>query len=350
MRQIHGVVHHYAWGDTRAIPHLLGREVDGRPWAEWWLGTHPGGPARMEDGHALTAVAGELPYMLKVLAAAEPLSLQTHPDAATALAGFEREHAAGLRVDDPARIYKDRSAKPELLCALTPFDALCGFRPVADTLTLLDWLGAHSLAHAVRHDGLPATVAAIYRGEIDTGEVLHVCANHSNEEAQLVTGLAEQYPGDPSAVVTLLLNRVLLQPGEAIYLDAGNLHAYLKGTGVEVMGASDNVVRGGMTRKHVDVEELLRVARIEPLADPVVRPIDEGEGRWRYPTPGAPFELWRIDVASEASLTAEARELLICTDGDANAIRRGQALYLAPGDQVTLEGPSTLFRVTEPRR
>ena len=147
--------------------------------------------------------------------------------------------------------------------------------------------------------------------------------------------------------MTLFLNRVLLQPGEALYLGPGNLHAYLHGVGVEVMGASDNVVRGGLTPKHVDVDELLRVLRFDPLADPVVRPVEVGPGRWRYPTPDAPFEFCRLDVVGRSPHTAIGRELLLCTDGDAGPLHHGEAAYLAPGESVVLEGPSTVFSVGE---
>ena len=352
MRAINGVVQHYAWGDRTFIPALLGVPADGRPWAELWLGTHPGGPATLADGHSLTAVAQELPYLLKVLAAAEPLSLQTHPDAATAAASYAREDAAGIPLHAPHRIYRDGSAKPELLCALTPFDALCGFRPVDQSLRLLDWLDAPELAAFLRLHGLGATVTALYLRRLDIAPVIAACDGHSSIEAQLVAGLAAKYPDDPSVIVTLLLNRVTLQPGDAIFLGPGNLHAYLHGAGVEVMGASDNVVRGGMTPKHMDVEELLTVMRIEPLADPVVRPVEESPGRWRYPTVDAPFELWRFDTAADEVLhhTANSRELLICTSGDADALAHGHAAYLAPGESVRVEGESTVFMVTEPRR
>lgn len=351
MRAVRGVVHHYAWGDPAFLPQLLGDGADGRPWAELWLGTHPGGPATLESGHSLTAVAGELPYLLKVLAAAEPLSLQTHPDARQAAKGYDREDARGIPLHSPHRIYRDRSAKPELLCALTPFDALCGFRPVDATLRLLDWLDAHEMAAFLRLHGLGATVTALYLRHLDTAPVIAACEGHSSVEAQLVGELEARYPGDPSVAVTLLLNRVTLQPGEAIYLGPGNLHAYLRGAGVEVMGASDNVVRGGLTRKHMDVEELLAVLRIEPLADPVVRPLEVQRGRWRYPTPTAPFELWRFDTAADEVLhhTAAARELLLCTNGDADSLAQGHAAYLAPGETIRLEGVSTVFLVTEAR-
>jgi len=349
MRQIRGVAQHYAWGDPTAIPRILGRSADGLPWAEWWLGTHPAAPAHLDGGATLASVAGELPYLLKLLAAAEPLSLQTHPDTATAEAGFAREQAEGIELGDAHRIYRDPFAKPELLCALTPFDTLCGFRPAGDTEALLHRIGADDLALALRHDGLRATVAGLYRGTLDPLPTITACtAQPQLAEAALVTRLDTLYPGEPSVAITLLLNRVLLQPGEAIFLGPGNLHAYLHGVGVEIMGASDNVVRGGLTRKHVDVDELLAVLRFDALPNPVVRPVEELPGRWRYPTPNQPFELWRFEVVGSMPHTARGRELLLCTSGDAGPLHHGEAAYLAPGEMVVLEGPSTVFRVSQP--
>lgn len=349
MHRIEGVVQHYAWGDPHFLPRLLDEDDDGNPWAEWWLGTHPGGPAMIVKDGPLRDTSGDLPYLLKVLTAAEALSLQTHPDAATAQAGYDRENVAGIAIDSPARIYRDPYAKPELVCALTVFDALCGFRPLAATDLLLRTIGAHALADQLRDHGLQATVAALYRGEFPAAPTIAACGAYDTPECTLVRQLAQQYPGEPSVVVTLLLNRVQLQPGEALFLGPGNLHAYLHGAGVEVMGASDNVVRGGLTPKHVDVEELLRVLRYEPLADPIVRAVSADDTSFRYPTPGAPFELWRYEVDGPLEHTATGRELLVCTDGDGSPLSRGQAAYLAPGEQVTFDGFCTVFRVAEQR-
>lgn len=302
----------------------------------------------LEDDSPLSTVSGELPYLLKLLAAAEPLSLQTHPDGATAQAGFARENAARIAIDSPARIYRDPFAKPELLCALTSFDTLCSFRPVAATAQLLAEIGAYELSDALTNDGLEATVAALYRRSLSPASTIAACARHSGAEAQLVNELSAQYPGDASVVVTLLLNRVQLQPGEAIFLGPGNLHAYLHGFGVEVMGASDNVVRGGLTVKHIEVEELLAVLRFEELTYPIVRAIEVEPDRWRYPTPGQPFELWRFEISDRMTHTSQGNELLLCTEGTAGPLQQGQTAYLAPGESLSLEGPSTVFRVAQP--
>lgn len=343
MQPLTGVVQHYAWGDSVAIPTMLGCEPDGQPWAEWWLGTHPGGPSTVADGTPLGTVSGDLPYLVKLLAADQPLSLQTHPDAAQAADGFRREDAAGIGLDDPTRIYRDPNAKPEVLCALTPFDALCGFRPVADTVALLHAIGAHDVAEQLLHEGLEAVVSGIYRGTVDSEALVRHCDGHPSPQAELVSRLDGMYEHEPSVAVTLFLNRVRLLPGEAIYLTPGNLHAYLQGVGVEVMGASDNVLRGGLTPKHIDVDQLLQVLRFEPLVDPIVHARETSPGCWSYPTPGAPFALRRIDVGAAHVHTAKGREVLLCTDGVEPPLPHGAAAYLAPGETVELHGPSTVW-------
>jgi mannose-6-phosphate isomerase len=347
VERVTGVVQHYAWGDPEAIPSILGVEADGRPWAELWLGTHRGGPSTLGDGRPLADAAGALPYLLKVLAAAEPLSLQTHPDADAAQEGFAREAEAGLDADAPDRIYRDPHPKPELIVALTPFDALCGFRPVTETVELLRAIGGAALANDLMRLGLGATVAGIYRGELDVRPTIDACAIRSEPEARLVTELDARHPDDPSVVTTLLLNRVALAPGEAVFLGPGNLHAYLSGTGVEIMGSSDNVIRGGLTAKHVDVDELLNVLDFTPLLDPVVRAAEVSPGHWCYDTPHVPFRLWRFEVDGSMTHTATGRELLLCTAGDAGALAQGEAVYLAPDEPVTLTGRATVFRVEE---
>jgi mannose-6-phosphate isomerase len=345
MHTVKGRAQHYAWGDPAAIPELLGVAPDGRPWAEWWMGTHPLAPSTIDDGALLQSVAGDLPYLLKLMAAAEPLSLQTHPDSRQAYAGFEREEALGIPRESPLRVYRDEFAKPEMLCALTSFDTLCGFRPVDATISLLRRIDAHDLADLLEHEKLAAVVAALYHHEFDVSTTLTACSQGAGREADLATELALAYPGDPSVVVTLLLNRVMLSRGEAVFLGPGNLHAYLRGLGVEIMSNSDNVVRGGMTVKHVDVEELLEVLDFEPLSNPVVRPVQVEPGRWRYDTPDTPFILWRFEIGAGRTMphSAGGRELLLWVEGP----NRGRCQYLPGGEAIDLEGPATVFRVEE---
>lgn len=345
MQLVHGTAQHYAWGDPQAIPRLLGVEPDGRPWAEWWLGTHPSAPSTLADGAPLTATHGELPYLLKVLAAAEPLSLQTHPDSLTAAAGFAREHATGILLDDPRRTYKDPFAKPELIVALTPFEALCGFRPVERSIDLMQRVGAHDLAAALDRGGLPATVAGLYRGTIDARPALAACASHADPQAVLATRLATQYPGDPSAAVTLLLHHLVLAPGEALYLTPGNLHAYVRGVGVEVMGPSDNVLRGGMTSKHVDVDELLRVVRCDTVDDPRATS-STAAAVTTYATPGAPFLVRRHDATPGHIVTGAGPDLVLCTSGSTGRLTTGSCGLLAAGETFEVEATCTLWQVS----
>ncbi len=293
-----GSVKHYTWGDTAFIPELLGLEPDGRPWAELWLGTHPAGPAVLDDGTPLIEVTGPLPYLLKVLAATEPLSLQAHPNAAQARAGFERG------------VFPDPNPKPELLVALTGFDALCGIRPIEPTGRLLCALGLGELADELERRGPGGVLADLYRGEIAVSPIIEACRASDLPEARLVAELDDRYPGDPSVAVTLLLNRVRLEPGEALHLTAGNLHAYLGGAGIELMGASDNVVRGGLTTKHVDIDELLDVVDATPLAEPVMK---TAATSGRYPLAEAGCELRRISPGDSHRSVGD--ELAVGLDG-----------------------------------
>lgn len=319
--RVDGPVQQYAWGDTEFIPLLLGRDPDGEPWAELWLGTHPNGPAAA-DGRPLRDLSGDLPYLLKVLAAAEPLSLQVHPTRAQAVDGYRRG------------VYPDDRAKPELLVALTRFEALCGIRPVEATLALLDTVGAVALATHLRDHGLGTTIADIYRGRIAPGPTIDACSGSERAEAVWVRRLAERYPGDPSVVVTLLLNHVVLQPGDALHLTAGNLHAYLEGAGIELMGASDNVVRGGLTVKPVDVDELLHILDPTPLAEPIMR---TAAASGRYPLPEAGCTLVRLEPG--AAHTSTGHEMAIGLDG--------VAWYLPPGSAHTATS-TTYVVVTTP--
>lgn len=306
MQRVTGMVQHYEWGDKFFIPTMLGIEPDGQTWAELWLGTHPTAPSTLADGTPLASVAGELPYLLKVLSAGRPLSLQTHPTTRQALDGYRRG------------VYPDANAKPELLCALTPFEALCGIRPVEATLELLVTLGAADtqMAHVLSADGAGATLAGLYRHSIDSTPVIKACATADQAEARWVRRLAAMYPKDPSVAATLLLNYVVLAPGEALRLDAGNLHAYLSGAGIELMGASDNVIRGGLTVKPVDVDELLSVVDPTPLAQPLLAAGSQ------YDLTDAGVALLRLGPGDEH--VATGRELTIDL--------HGVSWYMAPGD------------------
>lgn len=310
------MVHHYAWGDPEFIPRLLGIEPDGQPWAELWLGTHANGPAHLQDGTPLSEVTGDLPYLLKIIAAAEPLSMQTHPTAEQALEGFRRG------------VFPDPNPKPELLCAITPFQALSGIRPIPATLAILDELGIDDLAGVLAADGPRAALAGLYGGQITTTPIVAACAFSELPEAIWVRRLATQYPDQPSVAVTLLLNLVTLDPGQALRLDAGNLHSYLHGTGIELMGASDNVVRGGLTQKHVDVDELLRTVDPTPLDRPVLA------DSTRYELPAAGVALLLLSDGDDHESTGDELALDLS----------GAAWHLTSGDVFTAQ--TTTYVVT----
>jgi mannose-6-phosphate isomerase len=296
----------YAWGSTSAIPRLLGVEPDGRPQAELWIGAHPGAPSDAEgvglderiaaapreflgDGAADGARLG---FLLKVLAAAAPLSLQAHPDRETAARRHAEEEAAGTPHDAPERLYKDTEHKPELLLALEPFAAMAGFRAPGAARELLAGLELPALPPDSQDlftallevlDGpeegevLRAATRLLLTADADAvgplvEAVAQACTGSDDLSAQCLVELAGHHPGDPGVLVSTLLNQVRLAPGEALYLPAGNVHAYLEGTGVELMASSDNVLRGGLTPKHVDVAELLDVLDFRVLPPPLLAP------------------------------------------------------------------------------
>ncbi|GAB3064032.1 mannose-6-phosphate isomerase, class I [Micromonospora schwarzwaldensis] len=343
MELLQGRIRDYAWGSRTAIAGLQGRAVpsDG-PEAELWLGAHPGAPATVdrdgrpvsltellvaEPGHWLgERLVGRfgtrLPFLLKVLAADAPLSLQAHPDAEQARAG----HAA-----DTGRVnYVDPYHKPELLVALSEFDALCGFRDPAESAAVIAGFGVPALAPVVAAlrsgpAGLREAVRALLswpeseRAGLVAAVLAAATAGPASAEAALVRVLAAGYPTDPGVVVALLLNRVRLAPGEGIWMPAGNLHAYLRGTGVEIMAASDNVLRGGLTSKRIDVDELLRVLRFEVLADPVLRPEPVAPGVSTWPVPVEDFALHRVVVgaaAREVRFTRPGPRVVLCGAGE----------------------------------
>ncbi len=360
--ELEPVLRHYDWGDRRAIAELRGVEPSGRPEAELWFGAHPSGPSRLLDacgGRALDAAVeadpagllgdaadrfGGLPFLTKILAAAEPLSIQAHPDEARARAGFAREDDAGIPRDAPHRTYRDPHHKPELIVALTRFEALCGFRPLADSRALLDRLehpGLDGLRSALARPGDDADVLRDALAHVLTGpdvgrealvtaltETAAAAGADASPEVTLVARLVAHHPGDPGVAVALLLDHLVLDPGCGLFLGAGNLHAYLEGTGVEVMANSDNVVRGGLTSKHVDVDELLAVVDTTPSTPPVQRPAGPTH---RYDTPVAEFSLVRHEIDAAVTVEPAGPETWLVTGGTLTVDRPGDDLALGPG-------------------
>jgi mannose-6-phosphate isomerase len=379
----------YAWGSRTVIPEMLGQEVpSAHPQAEMWLGAHPADSSHLvhaDEGRTslLEALGADperllgpvrserwdstLPYLLKVLAADEPLSLQAHPSLEQAKAGFAREEAAGISRDASNRNYKDANHKPELICALTELHALAGFRDAAVTVRLLRALEVPALATYAEllaaqpdADGLRAlftTWITLPQAVLDTlvPALQEGCVRLAGSDGEFSTEarteleLSERYPGDAGVLAALLLNRVTIEPGEALYLPAGNLHAYLNGAGIELMANSDNVLRGGLTPKHVDVPELLRVLDFRATPPPIVT--GKPDGDWvRYDTPAEEFLLRRFEGApgSPVHVPDGGPRILLCTAGGARVRSLAGELEIGRGGSVWLNAADTDVTI-EPR-
>jgi mannose-6-phosphate isomerase len=387
MWQLSNGVRFYPWGSRTVIPDLLGEAVPvDRPYAELWVGAHPDEPSVLSDGRPLDkaieqhpdALLGaavrerfgaRLPFLMKVLAAEQPLSLQAHPTTEQAQAGFAAEEAAGVPNDDATRTFKDPFHKPELLLALTTFEALCGFRPVEESL--------HCLAK-LQVPVLKPTIAALARGGLRAAipQLLALSGKRRTELVEAVAesasrfvaahdpefintyrwaaSLAQTYPGDPGVVISLMCNHLKLAPGEAVFLPAGNLHAYLSGAGIEVMASSDNVLRGGLTRKHVDLAALIEVLDFTDGRVPILHPV-LGPGGLRYPVPVEDFDLTRCQLDGQSgSLATGGPQVLLCTEGTAVltsadgelVLEKGNSAFVPAGAPLTARGPAVLYRAT----
>jgi mannose-6-phosphate isomerase len=385
-------VQRYAWGSRAAIAELQGRPAPTpQPEAELWIGAHPSAPSGLERAGVRTTLdtviaadpAGELgaacaarfgdrlPFLLKVLAAEKALSIQVHPSREQAVAGFRAETGRGLALGDKTRNYADDWPKPEILCALTPFEVLAGMRAAADAAALLGALGVGEL------EPLAADLAAAARPEALTWALTRILTWPAGDRAALVATVAAacarlaagngpyaaacaatarvagDHPGDLGVVASLLLRHAILRPGQAMFLPAGGLHAYLHGTGVELMANSDNVVRAGLTGKHVDVPELLKLTD-SGVAVPVIGPRALDAGVSVYDSPAPEFRLYRAEIGSgEITLPGDGARLVLCVEG-AVALRgsggsalkaaRGEACFLSATDgAVTASGPAVIF-------
>lgn len=355
----------YAWGRPGAISELLGAPATDAVEAELWLGAHPGSPSRILDPASTAGAAdldaavravpaltvdGRLPFLLKVLAAAAPLSLQAHPSAQEAREGFARENAAGIPLDAPHRNYRDPYPKPELIVAVSPrFEALSGFRTAEaisrDLAELAVAAGrgddALALLERLRDDAAVGDAFLwVLEGSPQARAIVEAVS--AGLEAKVLdhpqlAWIAGLHPGDPGIVGALFLNHVVLHRGEALYLPAGNIHAYLDGVGVELMEASDNVLRGGLTVKHVDVAELGRVLCRSATPPPILEPVAVPGGR-DYAPEGAGFALAMFEGDGRVELAGPA--IALCLDGGfelAGAVSRarltrGRAVFVTPDE------------------
>lgn len=423
MRRLEGIVQHYHWGDDHSLASLLGRPASGRPEAEYWLGAHHKAPSRVLDATDTNSAAtldhviaadpaatlgrstaqrfGGLPFLFKILAVAQPLSIQAHPNRRQASAGFEREDREGIPLDSPTRNYRDRNHKPELICALSSMEAKCGFRTVNGLRQVVslfrselvdDVFSVPDLKDGVRLDSdaqavvikelvhrlltlpqpeMAKTVDVVVAecrsmmGADPGGDDLHRRANEAAgpvNDIELARTVAwtvrayDCYGPDVGVLVALLLNHVVLESGQALFLEAGNVHAYLSGVGVELMANSDNVLRCGLTSKHVDVGELVSIADFEPGRPPILKP--EGpEHRFAPPVPE--FSLVRLvvergresggwlhcDVDGPEIVLPTAGSVTVESGTDRLVLDRGQAVFVGADQSVyrlRLDGPSSV--------
>ncbi|BDA63669.1 mannose-6-phosphate isomerase, class I [Actinomyces capricornis] len=386
----------YDWGSSTAIPELLGREPDSDPWAEAWYGTHPAGCTRLADGTSLREhidadpqrLLGQdvvhrfgtgLPYLFKIIAPQRALSLQVHPSLEQAAAGYQREQEAGLALEDPTRSYKDDNHKPEMVLALTRFEAVAGFRAprrAVEVLADLDSPLAKRMRRSLRRNPTRFGIRQVFTDLISAetrpgpGEieelVAQIAARHeagaspSRRVDATAVAMARTFPTDPGVAASLLLNPVTLQPGEALFVPAGCVHAYVGGLGVEIMASSDNVLRAGLTTKHIDVPEML--ACVDYVAAPPVRPAPEYLSRATraYYAPVDDFELMVTTVVpADGALQIPGRgpRIVLAVEGSttltsprgSKRMARGSAVFVGADERVlSVEGDGVLIQADIP--
>lgn len=387
MMHLEGRIQNYAWGSTDSIATILGVDPTGEPQAELWLGAHGLAPSEVPEhgtdlgtwlldhpealgAASLDAFGPRLPFLLKILSAAHPLSLQAHPNREQARAGFAAENERGLALTDPQRSFKDDWPKPEMAIALTDFSTLSGFRPAAQTAALFAQLGVSdelgSVIGPLTQRSGSAALAEVFldalslsdqrRGMVDV--VVAAALRHADDDSALgvfartAVELDEHYPGDRSILAALLLNRLDLRPGQAVHLPPGNMHAHLSGTCLEIMASSDNVLRGGLTHKHIDVDALVQVVDFEGAVPHLVEPVLVAPGLRHYPTPSPEFDLWMMHLGRGGHpepvvlpAVGSARILMVldgylaCASTDETTeLVKGQAAFIPAGEVVRVHG------------
>ncbi|MDO4666050.1 MAG: mannose-6-phosphate isomerase, class I [Actinomycetaceae bacterium] len=384
---------HYSWGSFQALPGLLGQEATGAPVAEVWYGAHPGessmagavaldqyiaeNPRRALGKDVVERFGKRLPFLVKYIAPARPLSVQVHPTRQKAAQGFAEENQRGLPLDSPQRNYKDDNHKPEMLMALTKFEAVAGFRaprkarqvlagleaPLAKKLyEILDYqLNARGIKRIANY--LMDPYSRPHPEEVR--EVAKACTKRiaqgttpSMRADSIAVSLEKEYPGDPGAVLSLLLNPVTLRPGETLFIPAGHIHAYISGMGIEIMANSDNVLRAGLTSKHVDASEMLRCTDFSAAPPMRIAPEWVDQNTRVFYAPVDDFELSLTDLTPDFSaIPGQGPRILTPTDGqveiregDATSIlRRGQACFVDAGNcPLQVRGRGVLAQIDVP--
>jgi len=390
-------IQEYAWGSHYAIAELLGQDVPTkRPQAELWMGAHPKAPSYVATGQGYQSLTelieaypteilgaetvsrfnGQLPFLFKVLAATKPLSIQAHPDQIWAKKGFAREEALGIPFNAPERNFKDNQHKPECICALTDFWGLCGFRNIEAMVGRLKRLCPATLRidlNNLKKEPSQTALQTFFRGLMarspqEQTKIVSEALGHANQEYsyestnEWIIKLHKAYPFDIGVIFPAILNLVQLQPGQALYLQPGDLHAYLEGVGIELMANSDNVLRGGLTPKHIDVQELMQILNFEEMQVDILVPKPNPDGAYVYRTPAHEFELSVIALKkSETYQSAATRnvEILLCTAGQHRLIQvdsaevmqfdQGQSILIpAAASGYVIKGQGTIYRASVP--
>jgi len=373
--KLYNPIKHYEWGSMDLLPRFIGIEnKDKRPYAEMWMGTHLSPSQVQKDGKmtSLTQAAGtELPFLFKVLAVEKPLSIQAHPDKEQAKEGFERENKAGIPIDAPERNYKDTNHKPEIICALSPFTMMAGFRDAGNIyLSLKAFVsGANQLkdiitplTRSLESDSIAIFFNVLFH--ITESEREYLCdfiknneiretENLSSEQITLMKKFCVEYPSDAAVLSPLYLNILTIQKGQAVYIPAGILHAYVQGFGIELMASSDNVLRGGLTSKHINIVELMKILKFTAFTPKILSP---GAGAFCYPSPCDDFILSFMSDDNNGGgkniLSNNTSFICLVTEGELNiegaVFKKGESFFISSDNEdIELTGNYSVFTAAE---
>jgi len=382
--KLNNQIKNYEWGSFNLIPQFLGmKDYKKIPYAEMWMGTHGGAPSQIESGinninpneiKYLNEISGELPFLFKLIAVEKQLSLQVHPNKEQAVKGYRQEEEEGMALNAPRRNYKDTNHKPEILCAISPFKLMAGLREYEQIKNSLESIIltfpqlkeiVTPLIKAVNTGSLVVffrilfNLSKLERDYINElileKEDFETKGTISSEQWKLIKEFASQYPGDPAILSPLYLNLITLKPGEAIYVPAGILHSYSKGFAVELMAASDNVLRSGLTPKYIDIPQLVSITNYNPYMPEIITP--DSSSWFCYQTPCREFVLALMRTGAAGGSDANGAEnvfpakgpaICIITEGELTAgdtrIKKGESFFIPAGEEsVILKGNYSLF-------